>query len=53
VKRNNHSEGVDGNKQCSSNAKGAPNPKRTKCNSFAKVRKRGETYWDTGSFCRM
>jgi len=30
---------VDGNEQCSSNAKEAPNPKRTKCNSIAKVRK--------------
>jgi len=39
VKRNNNSEGVDSNKQCSSNVKKAPNPKRTRCNSIAKVRK--------------
>jgi len=39
VKRNNNSEGVDGNEQCSSNVKEAPNPKRTRCNSTAKVRK--------------
>jgi len=39
VKRNNNnSEGVDGNEQCSSNVKEAPNPKQTKCNSIAKVR---------------
>jgi len=38
VKRNNNnSEGVDGNEQCSSNVEEAPNPKRTKYNSFAKV----------------
>jgi len=42
VKRNNSSsEGVHGNEQCSSNAKEAPNPKRTECKSIAKVRK-----WD-------
>jgi len=28
VKGNNNSEGVDGNEQCSSNVKEAPNPKR-------------------------
>jgi len=39
VKRNNNSRGVDGNEQRSSNAKGAPNPKRTKRNSIIKVRK--------------
>jgi len=40
VKRNNNtSEGVDDNEQCSSNVKEAPNPKRTKCNSIAKIRK--------------
>jgi len=45
VKRNNNnSEGVDGNEQCSSNVKGAPNPKRTKWNSIAKVRKWDGTY---------
>jgi len=35
---------VDGNEQCSSNVKDAPNPKRTKCNSIAKVRKWDDTY---------
>jgi len=44
AKRNNNSEGVDGNEQCSSNAKQAPKPKRTKCNSIAKVRKWDDTY---------
>jgi len=39
MKRNNNSEGVDGNEQGSSNVKEAPKPKRTKCNSIAKVRK--------------
>jgi len=40
VKRNNNnSEVVDGNEQCSSNVKEAPDPKRTKYNSIAKVRK--------------
>ena len=35
VKRNNNnSEGVEGNVQCSSSVKEAPNPKRTKCNSI-------------------
>jgi len=28
--KNNNSEGVDSNEQCSSNVKEAPNPKRTK-----------------------
>jgi len=42
VKRNiYHSEGVDGNEQCSSNVKGAPPLKRTKFNSIDKV-----TKWD-------
>jgi len=42
VKRNIcSSEGVDGNERCSSNAKEAPPPKRTKFNSIDKVRK-----WD-------
>jgi len=46
VKRNNNNnEGVDGNEQCSSNVKEAPDPKRTKCNSIAKIRK-----WDDTSF---
>jgi len=35
---------MDGNEQCSSNVKEAPNPKRTKCNSTAKLRKWGNTY---------
>jgi len=40
VKRNNNnSEGMDGNEQCSSNVKEAPNPKWSQCNSIAKVRK--------------
>jgi len=40
VKRNNdNNEGVDGNEQHTSNVKEAPPPKRTKCNSIAKVRK--------------
>jgi len=34
-RNNNNSEGVDGNEQCSSNVKEAPNLKRTKCNSIA------------------
>jgi len=37
VQRNNNSEGVDGNEQCSSNVKEAPNPNRTKCSLIAKV----------------
>jgi len=41
---------VDGNEQCSSNAKEAPNPKRTKCNSIAKVRKWNGTYFRYGFF---
>jgi len=42
VKRNNNnSEGVDGNEQRIANVKEAPNPKRTKCNSVAKVKKMG------------
>jgi len=45
VKRNNNnSEGVDGNEQCSSYEKGAPDPKRTKCDSIAKVRKWDDIY---------
>jgi len=51
VKRNNNnSEGVDGNEQCSSNAKEVPNPKRTKCNSIAKARKWDDTYLRYGFF---
>jgi len=49
VKRNNNnSDGVDGNEQCSSNVKEAPNPKRTKRNSIAKVGKWDETYFRYG-----
>jgi len=44
VKRNNNSEVVDGNKQCSSNVKEGPYPKRNKCNSIAKVRKWEDAY---------
>jgi len=36
---------VDGNEQCSSNVKEAPDPKRTKCNSIAKNRKWDDTYF--------
>jgi len=51
VKRNNNnSEGVDGNEQCSSNVKEAPDRKRTKCNAIAKVRKWNGTYFRYG-FC--
>jgi len=50
VKRNNNSEGVDGNEQCSSNVKEAPNPNRTKCNSTAKVRKWDDTHLRYGFF---
>ena len=53
VKRNNNnSEGVDGNEQCSPNVKEAPNPKRTKCNSTAKVRKWDDTHLRYGFFLR-
>jgi len=45
VKQNSNStEGVNGNKQCSSNVNEAPNPKRTKCNSIASVRKWDDIY---------
>jgi len=51
VKRNNtNSEGVDGNEQCSSNVKEAPNRKRTKCHSIAKIRKWDDTYFRYGFF---
>jgi len=51
VKRNdNNSEGVDGNEQRSSNVKEAPDPKRTKCNSIAKVRKWDGIYLRYGFF---
>jgi len=51
VKRNNNSESVDGNEQCSSNVKEAPNPEETKCNSIAKVRKWDNTYFDFCNNC--
>jgi len=51
VKRNNNnSESVDGNEQCCSNVKEAPNPKRTKCDSTDKVRKWDDTYLRCGFF---
>jgi len=55
VKRNNNnSEGVEGrpNEQCSSNVKEAPPPKRTKCDSIAKVRRWDDTYLGCGFFLR-
>jgi len=33
------------NEQCSSNIKEAPDPKQTKCNSIAKIRKWDDTYF--------
>ena len=53
VKQNNkNSEGVDGNEQCSSNVKEASDPKRTKCNSIARIRKWDDTcfIWGSGVF---
>jgi len=51
VKRNNNnSEGVNSNEQCSSNVKEAANPKWTKCNAIAKVRKWNGTYFRYGFF---
>jgi len=51
VKRNNNnSEGVDGNEQCSSNVKETPDPKWTKCNSIARIRKWDDTYFRYGFF---
>jgi len=41
---------VDGNEQCSSNVKQAPDPKRTKCNAIAKIRKWDDTYFRYGFF---
>ena len=49
-RNNNNSEGVDSNEQCSSNVKEAPDPKRTKCNSIAKIRKLDNTYFRYGFF---
>ena len=46
VKRNNNnSEGEDGNEQRNSNVKEAPDPKRTKRNLIAKIRKWDDTYF--------
>jgi len=54
VKRNNkNSEGVDGNEQCSSNVKEAPNLKRTECNSIAKVRNGTAHISDTSVFAKF
>jgi len=51
VKRNkNNSEGVDGNEQCSSNVKEAPDPRRFKCNSIVKIRKWDGTHFRYGFF---
>jgi len=50
AERNNNGDGVDGNEQCSSNVKEAPNPKRTKCNAIAKVMKWNGTYCRYGFF---
>ena len=51
VKRNNNnSEGEDGNEQRSSNVKEAPDPKRTKRNLIAKIRKWDDTYFRYGFF---
>ena len=41
---------MDCNEQCSSNVKEAPNQKRAKCNSIAKVRKWDNTYFRYGFF---
>ena len=50
MERNNNSEGVAGNEQCSSNVKEAPNPKRAKCNSTAKLRNWDDAHLRYG-FC--
>jgi len=44
VKRNNNSEGVDVNEQCSSSIKEASNPQRTQCTSTVKIRKWDDTF---------
>jgi len=49
-RNNNNSEGVDGNEECSSNAKEAPDPKRTKCNSIVKITKWDDKYFRYGFF---
>ena len=48
--KNSNSEGVVGNEPCSSVVSETPPPKRTKCNSIAKVRKWDETYLRYRSF---
>ena len=52
-RNNNNSEGVDGNEQCSSNVKEAPNLKWIKYNSIAKLRKWDNTYLIQGSFYQI
>jgi len=53
VKLDNDNRGVDGNEQCSSNLKDAPNPNRTTCNSIAKVRKWDDWYLRYTFFCQI
>ena len=48
--KNSNSEGVVGNEPCSSVVSETPQPKRTKCNSIAKVRKWDDTYLRYGFF---
>ena len=48
--KNSNSEGVVGNEPCSSVVSETPPPKRTKCNSIAKVRKLDDTYLRYGFF---
>jgi len=52
VKRKNNGEGVDGNEQCSWNVIEVPYPKRTRCNSTAKVRKWDDIRLRYGLFLR-
>jgi len=47
---NNNCEGMDGNEESSSTVNEAPNPKVTKCNSIAKIRKSDDTYFRYGLF---
>jgi len=49
------SEGVDGNEQCGSHVKEAPDPKRTKCrlNQLPKSENGSTHISDTSPFCRM
>ena len=48
--KNSNSDGVVGNKPCSSVVSETPPPKWTKCNSIAKVRKWDDTYLRYGFF---